>query len=230
MYKNNGMQNDFGAMAALIGDPIRANILWTLLDGRAYTASELAITVDTTPQNLSMHLSKLIKADLLSVEIQGRHRYYAFARPEVAYAVESLAGLLPAKPKEAAVKEDPPIRTCRTCYDHLAGKVGVALTEGLVKHRLIEPGNKTFLPTPKGLRWFEEMGIDIESLKGQRRSFARACLDWTERRPHLAGSLGAALLQKMLDDNWLRRMPNTRAVLVTPKGRKALSDTLKIEI
>ena len=224
------MQNDLGSMAALIGDPIRANILWALLDGRAYTASELAVTVDTTPQNLSMHLSKLIKADLLSVEIQGRHRYYAFSRPEVAYAVESLAGLLPSTPKEAAVKEDPPIRTCRTCYDHLAGKVGVALTETLVKQHLLEHAGKNFAPTPKGIRWFKELGIDCESLKDQRRSFARACLDWTERRPHLAGSLGAAVCQKMFDESWLRRLSNTRAVLVTPKGRKALSELLHLSV
>ena len=224
------MQNDFGTIAKLIGDPIRANILWALLDGRAYTASELAVTVEATPQNLSMHLGKLIKADLLTVEIQGRHRYYAFSRPEVAYAVESLAGLLPPKPKEAAVKEDPPIRTCRTCYDHLAGKVGVALTEGFVKQKLLDLAGKHFIPTSKGIRWFEEMGIDCEALKEQRRSFARACLDWTERRPHLAGSLGAAVLQMMLDDNWLRRMANTRAVQVTPKGRKALSELLHLAV
>jgi DNA-binding transcriptional ArsR family regulator len=224
------MQNDLGSLAALIGEPIRANILWALLDGRAYTASELAVTVNTTPQNLSMHLSKLIKADLLSVEIQGRHRYYAFSRPEVAYAVESLAGLLPPKPKEDAVKEDPPIRTCRTCYDHLAGRVGVALTESLVKQKILDPNGKEFNPTTKGIRWFQEMGIDCEALKEERRSFARACLDWTERRPHLAGSLGAAILQKMFEDSWLRRMANTRAVLVTPKGRKRLNDLLHLSI
>ena len=224
------MENDFGSIVGLIGDPIRANILWTLLDGRAYTASELAVTVDTTPQNLSMHLAKLIKADLLSVETQGRHRYYAFARPEVAYAIESLAGLLPDRSKDKATKEDPPIRVCRTCYDHLAGKVGVALAESLVKHRLLEHNGPEFTPTQRGTRWFGDMGIDCEALKTQRRSFARSCLDWTERRPHLAGSLGAALLQKMVDDHWVRRMPNTRAVIVTPKGRKALSELLKLAI
>jgi hypothetical protein len=137
---------------------------------------------------------------------------------------------LPSKPKEAAVKEDPPIRTCRTCYDHLAGKVGVALTEGLVKQKLLDHAGKHFIPTSKGIRWFEEMGIDCEALKVQRRSFARACLDWTERRPHLAGSLGAAVLQMMFDDNWLRRLANTRAVQVTPKGRKALSDLLHLAV
>lgn len=224
------MEKDFGSIVALIGEPVRANILWTLLDGRAYTASELAVTVDTTPQNLSMHLAKLIKADLLSVETQGRHRYYAYSRPEVAYAVEALAGLLPVRSKERVAREDPPIRVCRTCYDHLAGKVGVALTEGLVRQRLLVQDRGTFTPTPKGMRWFGEMRIDCEALKMQRRSFARSCLDWTERRPHLAGSLGAALLGRMMEEHWLRRMPNTRAVIVTPKGRKALNEMLKLSI
>jgi len=217
-------------IAQLIGDPVRANILWTLLDGRAYTASELAAAVDTSAPNCSMHLAKLIRADLLTVEAQGRHRYYTFSRPEVAYAVEALAALVPQRTREAAEKEDPPIRVCRTCYDHLAGRVGVQLTESLVKQKLLTQTKKQFDPTPKGVRWFLDHGIDPDKLQQQRRNFARTCLDWTERRPHLAGSLGAALLQMMLDENWLRRMPNTRAVMVTPKGRKALTSELKLEI
>ena len=218
------MQDEFSSIATLIGDPMRAKILWNLLDGRAYTASELATSVDTSPQNLSMHLNKLIKANLLVVEVQGRHRYYTFAKPEVAYAIESLAGLLPAKPKEAP---DPPIRYCRTCYDHLAGRVGVQLADSMVKHRLLKHEGHEFIPTSKGRNWFQQLGIDFDAIKQQRRAFARACLDWTERRPHLAGSLGAALLQKMLDEKWLRRMANTRAVMVTPKGEKALSELFK---
>jgi len=217
-------------IAQLIGDPVRANILWTLLDGRAYTASELAAAVDTSAPNCSMHLAKLIRADLLTVEAQGRHRYYTFSRPEVAYAVEALAALVPQRTREAAEKEDPPIRVCRTCYDHLAGRVGVQLTESLVRQKLLTQTKKQFDPTPKGVRWFLDHGIDPHKLQQQRRNFARTCLDWTERRPHLAGSLGAALLQMMLDENWLRRMPNTRAVMVTPKGRKALTSELKLEI
>jgi DNA-binding transcriptional ArsR family regulator/predicted transcriptional regulator len=252
------MENDFGSMAALIGDPVRARILWTLFGGRAYSATELAVCVDTSPQNLSMHLAKLIKADLLSVEIQGRHRYYSFSRPEVAYAVESLAGLLPRGPGITAEKEDPPIRVCRTCYDHLAGRVGVQLTESLLRQGLIRADEEdgaipvprgmvngagkgmsarsggmtghSFLLTPKGIRFLETMGIDCEALRRQRRGLARACLDWTERRPHLAGSLGAALLQLMLDRHWLRRMEGTRAVLVTPKGRKAMNELFGIPL
>ena len=217
-------------IAQLIGDPIRANILWTLLDGRAYTASELAAAVDTSAPNCSMHLAKLIRAQFLTVEAQGRHRYYTFSRPEVAYAVEALAALVPQRAREAAEKEDPPIRICRTCYDHLAGRVGVQLAEGLIKQKLLIPTEKQFDLTAKGIRWVTDHGIDPGQLRKQRRNFARTCLDWTERRPHLAGSLGAALLQMMLDEQWLRRMPNTRAIQVTPKGRKALTTELKLEI
>jgi DNA-binding transcriptional ArsR family regulator/predicted transcriptional regulator len=217
-------------IAQLIGDPVRANILWTLLDGRAYTASELAAATDTSAPNCSMHLAKLIKADLLTVEAQGRHRYFTFSRPEVAYAVEALAALVPTHTREAAEKEDPPIRICRTCYDHLAGRVGVQIAESLVKQNLLVPNKKEFELTPKGNRWFEEHGIDIASLQSQRRNFSRTCLDWTERRPHLAGTLGAALLQMMLDEQWVRRMANTRAIRVTSKGRKALTIELKVEI
>jgi DNA-binding transcriptional ArsR family regulator/predicted transcriptional regulator len=224
------MEQDFASMAALIGEPVRANILWLLTDGRAYTASELAAGTGTSPQNLSMHLSKLIKADLLKVEVQGRHRYYAFARPEVAYAVESLAGLLSAGAKEMITREDPPIRVCRTCYDHLAGKVGVQLTDSLIGQGLLERAEKEFCVTDKGERWFGQMGIDLVELRRQRRGLARVCIDWTERRPHLAGSLGAALLGKMLDEGWVRRMANTRAVLVTAKGRRAMGEYFKVAL
>ena len=209
-------------IAQLIGDPVRANILWTLLDGRAYTASELAAAVDTSAPNCSMHLAKLIKADLLTVEAQGRHRYYTFSRPEVAYAVEALAALAPARSRDAVEKEDPPIRICRSCYDHLAGRVGVEVAEALVQQKLLVPENKQFLLTQKGIRWFAEKGIDTTALQRQRRNFSRTCLDWTERRPHLAGSLGAALLRLMLDEQWLRKKSNSRAMTVTPKGQKAL--------
>jgi DNA-binding transcriptional ArsR family regulator/predicted transcriptional regulator len=214
----------------LIGNPIRANILWTLLDGRAYTASELAAATDCSAQNCSIHLSKLVKAHLLKVEAQGRHRYYTFDRPEVAYAIEALAAAVPERHRHAEEKEDPPIRSCRTCYDHLAGRVGVQLTEGLVREKLLIQEDRSFAITDKGNRWFEAHGIDMTALRRQRRNFSRTCIDWTERKPHLAGSLGAALLKMMLDENWLRRLPNTRAVLVTPKGRKALATELKIEI
>jgi DNA-binding transcriptional ArsR family regulator len=223
------MENSIMEMASLIGEPVRAKILWTLMDGRAYTARELAIGVETTPQNLSMHLGKLLRAGLLSVEAQGRHRYYTFARPEVAYAIEGIANLVPA---EQAVRKDMdavPIQFCRTCYDHLAGKVGVAITEGLLRQKLIVYRDKELEVTQKGLQWFAELGIDCGEVRQQRRAFAKPCLDWTERRHHLAGALGAALLEKMLAAHWLRRTAQSRAVVVTARGRQALEAHFTIQ-
>jgi DNA-binding transcriptional ArsR family regulator len=226
------MEDHLSHIASLIGDPVRAKILWALMDGRAYTATELAIRADTSRPNLSMHLRKLSDAALLSVEVQGRHRYYAFSRPEVAYALEAMANLLPAK---QMVKETPsggmlPIAYCRHCYDHLAGKLGVLLTESLVKQKLIVHRGAQFEVTAAGIKWFGRMDIDCAALAGQRRSFARACLDWTERKHHLAGSLGAALLTGMLQSHWLRATPHSRVLIVTGKGQKAISELFKVKL
>ena len=236
------MDNSISQIASLIGEPVRAKILWSLLDGRAYTARELAIGADTTPQNLSMHLGKLLRAGLLSVEIQGRHRYYTFSREEVAYAIEAMANLVPIQQMTRPDPDTVPIKFCRTCYDHLAGKVGVLITESLLQQKLIvyrdraqdttsNAGRDRFLDTTsKGMGWFAENGIDCEVLKLQRRSFIKPCLDWTERRHHLAGALGAALLDKMLAEHWFRRTANSRAVTVTPKGAQALATHFKIQL
>jgi DNA-binding transcriptional ArsR family regulator len=223
------MENSITEIASLIGEPVRANILWTLMDGRAYTARELAIGVETTPQNLSMHLSKLLRAGLLSVEAQGRYRYYTFSRPEVADLIEAMANLIPA---EQVVRKDMdavPIKFCRTCYDHLAGKVGVSIAESLLRQKLIVYRDKELEVTQKGMQWFAELGIDCAEVRQQRRAFAKPCLDWTERRHHLAGALGAALLEKMLEAHWLRRTAQSRAVVVTARGRQALEAHLNVE-
>jgi DNA-binding transcriptional ArsR family regulator len=226
------MEDHLHHIASLIGDPIRAKILWTLMDGRAYTATELAIQADTSRPNLSMHLRKLSEAELLSVEVQGRHRYYAFSRPEIAYALEAMANLLPA---EKAVKKTPapemqPIAYCRHCYDHLAGKVGVLITESLVRQKFITHRGTQFDVTAAGVEWFKQLNIDCAELQTQRRSFSRACLDWTERKHHLAGSLGAALLTTMLRSHWLRPVPHSRVMIVTGKGQKAMKELFKMEI
>src|ERR1700744_817347 len=220
-YEN--MEDQISKAAVLIGDPVRAKVLWALLDGRAYTATELAVYTDTTLQNLCMHLNKLVEGSLLTVERQGRHRYYSFSRPEVASAVEGLAALVPvAKRHIHQAADDRPIKYCRTCYDHLAGKIGVAVAGGLIdKGYLLHQGDE-FLLTESGRNWFASVGVDTYGVGESKRSFARACLDWSERRHHLAGALGAALLQMMLDGDWLRRKSGTRAVLVTGKGREAL--------
>ncbi|MBN9385289.1 MAG: winged helix-turn-helix transcriptional regulator [Chitinophagaceae bacterium] len=226
------MEDQFSHIASLIGDPVRAKILWALMDGKAYTATELAIQVDTTRPNLSMHLRKLSDAKLLSVEVQGRHRYYAFSRPEVPYALEAMAGLLPTGEavKKMPVAEILPIAYCRHCYDHLAGKVGVLLTESMVRQKFIVHRGTQFEVTATGVKWFGQLDIDCIELQSLRRSFSRACLDWTERKHHLAGSLGAALLTRMMKSHWLRATAHSRALVVTGKGRKAINELFKVEI
>jgi DNA-binding transcriptional ArsR family regulator/predicted transcriptional regulator len=226
------MEKQFTEIASLIGDPVRSKVLWTLMDGRAYTATELSIYADTSPQNISMHLSRLVQSDLLSVEKQGRHRYYRFSKQEVAYAIEALANLVPGKPaeKKQVPDADSDIRYCRTCYDHLAGKVGVAITGGLLQQHLIVQNKNAFSLTGKGRKLFGSLGIAVEELEQQRRVLLRPCLDWSERQYHLAGALGAALLDTVLAEGWMRRTKNSRAVIITAKGQKLLYTYFKIDL
>lgn len=216
--------NQFSVVASLIGEPARATMLWTLLDGRAYTAGELALSAGLSAQAASNHLNKLIEAALLKMERQGKHRYYRFAKPEVAYAIEAIANLIPGKAKASPQKEfvNGDIQFARTCYDHLAGKVAVTLNQALVQQKLIKLKDEDYIVTTAGIRWFNNLGIDLEAVQQQKRAFARPCLDWTERKHHLAGALGAALLDQMIAKNWLRRKPNERTVVITGKGEKAL--------
>jgi DNA-binding transcriptional ArsR family regulator len=226
------MEKQFKEIAALIGDPVRATIMWTLMDGRALTATELAITSETSPQNISMHLNKLLQADLLSVESQGRHRYYRFSRKDIAYAIEAMASLIPhaTGKKNDNIEITSEIKYCRTCYDHLAGKVGVALTDSLLKQKIIVERKNNFEISSKGEKWFSDFGIHINELKEQRRSFLRPCLDWSERRHHIAGSLAAALLDMMLSADWIRRTKNSRAIIITGNGQKKLHQYFKLSL
>lgn len=226
------MEKEIGYITALIGDPVRTNILWTLLDNRAYTATELAITADTSPQNISMHLKKLIQADLLCVESQGRHKYYRLSRPEVAYAIEAMGNLLPVQQHRRIInnKDNNAIRYCRTCYDHLAGKVGVLITEALLQQEIIERDVNIYNVTKKGQQFFNDLEIDINNLKKYRRTFAKPCLDWSERKHHLAGSLGSTLLDKMLLLDLIRRTKNSRAIIVTSKGQLHLYERFKVSL
>ncbi len=224
------MENEFSKVAALIGDTVRAKILWALLDGRAYTATELAVYADTTPSNISMHLIKLVKAELLTVESQGRHRYYNYARPDISFAIEALANLIPkGNPGKMAITESKPVEYCRTCYDHLAGKVGVLLTDSLLKHQLIHKQNNDFEVSQRGIAWFTSVGIDLNIVRKRKRSFAKSCLDWSERRHHLSGSLGAALLDNMISNDWMRKSRNSRAVIITSKGSTALYEHFQLQ-
>lgn len=226
------MEDQFIKAAALIGDPTRASIMWTLLDGRAFTATELAISANTSPQNISMHLGKLLEANLLCVEKQGRHKYYRFSNKEVAYVVEAMANLIP-KPEIASKNKTenyPPIKYCRTCYDHLAGKIGVALTDSLLEQKIIVENRNTFEISSEGEKWFSDFGINIEDAQKQKRIFLKPCLDWSERRNHIAGSIGTLLLNKMLNEDWIRRTANSRAIVITGKGKKEFLKYFKIVV
>ena len=226
------MEDQFIKTATLIGDATRASILWNLLDGRAFTATELAIAVETSAQNISMHLGKLLDANLISVEKQGRHKYYRFSNKEVAYAVEAMANLIP-KPEISAKKKTenyPPIKYCRTCYDHLAGKIGVALAESLLEQKIIIEKNNTFEITSEGEKWFSDFGVNIGDAKKQKRIFLKPCLDWSERRYHIAGSVGTLLLNKMLEQDWIRRTANSRVIIITAKGEKEMLQNFKIVV
>lgn len=210
--------------AALIGDPSRAAMLSALMDGRALTATELAYASGITPQTASGHLARLTEARLVAVEKQGRHRYYRLANEHVAHALEALAVLaVHGAPRHRPTgPRDDAMRFARTCYDHLAGRVGVSLTRSLVINGYLEEGSDEFGITPEGRDRLAAFGLDIDALEGARRAFAGRCLDWSERTPHLGGALGAALLMQLEARGWIARKEGTRAVALTPSGEIAL--------
>lgn len=209
------------ATAHLIADPARAAMLMALVDGRARPAGELAYSAGVTPQTASAHLAKLLDGRFLVVETEGRHRYYRLAGPHIAEALEHLA----------AIGRDTPIRRrplspqarqlqfARCCYDHLAGRLGVAVTRTLQDRGLIlAAAEKQFEISAAGHEWFAGLGLDVAALRPTRRGLARQCLDWTEREHHLAGPLGVEFLATLCRNGWLRRMASSRAVEVTPRG------------
>lgn len=226
------MEDQFIKTATLIGDATRASILWNLLDGRAFTATELAVSVETSAQNISMHLAKLLEAKFICVEKQGRHKYYRFSNKEVAYAIEAMTNLIPKTKVSIKNKsqEYPPIKYCRTCYDHLAGKIGVAIADSLLEQKIIIEKNGIFEISSEGKKWLSDFGINVEGAKKQKRIFLKPCLDWSERRNHIAGSIGALLLDKMISEDWFRRTKNSRAMTITAKGAKELLRYFKIVV
>jgi DNA-binding transcriptional ArsR family regulator len=220
----------FAGVAALMGDPARANMLAVLLDGRARTAKELAFAAGVSPQTTSGHLARLLDGRLLDSVTQGRFRYFRLAGPQVAAAIEALCLLAPETPQRRLGPAEETLRAARTCYDHLAGRLGVAVLDALLAARHLRADGDELATTPIGRAFFARLGIDAEAVARQRRGFARPCLDWSERRPHLAGALAAALLERCLVLGWIRRLPDTRAVLVTPAGAQGLAALLSIDI
>lgn len=212
---------NISATAFLIADPTRVAMLTVLLDGRARPAGELANMSGVTAQTASAHLAKLLDGGLVAVASQGRHRYYRLAGPHVAQALESLAAVRAPGAVRARVlsPQQRQLRFCRTCYDHLAGQVGVALTRALQEQGYIRPAReKQFVVTPSGLAWFARVGVDVSGLKPTGSGIARQCLDWTERIHHLAGPLGVQLARALCSNGWLRRVKDSRVVVVTPVG------------
>ncbi|HET6769593.1 MAG TPA: helix-turn-helix transcriptional regulator [Chitinophagaceae bacterium] len=224
------VETNFVAIAGIIGEPARAKMLWSLLDGKAYTATELAITADLSPTAVSNHLSKLLRAGVVQVDAQGRHRYYSFANPEAAYAVEALAQFVnlknPAVKKEEAKLNG--VKYCRTCYDHLAGYIGVRIAEALVKNSYLKKTKTGFEVTANGWSWFADFNIHKGDFRNSRRPVARQCLDWSERRPHLAGQLGAVFLERMFQRKWFRKVQFSRELIITAKGNQELFSLLSI--
>jgi DNA-binding transcriptional ArsR family regulator len=209
-------------VGAMVGDPGRAAMLAALLDGRALTAAELAAHAGVAAQTASGHLAKLVAAGLIVMRRQGRHRYHSLASPEVAAMLESMGQLAGPKrdPLHASVRvgpRDAALRAARTCYDHLAGRLAVELAEAMVSSGHIVIDRDGGIVTAPGETFLRDFGIDPEAAPA-RRAFCRTCLDWSERRLHLAGFLGAAILQRCLDLRWLRRTAGTRALAVTSGG------------
>lgn len=212
-------------IASLAGDPARAGMLHALMDGRALTAGELAEAAHVTPQTASGHLNKLSAGGLITIEKQGRHRYHRLASPTVARMLESIMQVAAHTPRLKTIvtgPRDKALRAARTCYDHLAGELGVALADSMIAHRHIELTADAGIVTANGAALFDRLGIVVEarSPSGNKRMLCRPCLDWSERRPHIGGALGAALCTHCLDAGWIRRADGSRAVSVTTKGRQ----------
>ncbi|WP_299209474.1 helix-turn-helix transcriptional regulator [uncultured Tateyamaria sp.] len=214
---------DISQIAALIGDPARANILTALMDGRALTASELAEEAGVGLSTASGHLSKLTDADLVSPRKSGRHKYFHLADAEVAGVLEALMGLA-ARRGATRVRtgpKDAQMQVARVCYNHLAGRMGVQMYRSLIARDVLAEDGEDVILTGTGRNFASGFGIDLAALEKGRTLLCRTCLDWSERRNHLAGSLGRAMLTRMEGQGWMRRDAGSRAVLMTPKGQQA---------
>ena len=224
----------FAETAALIGDPARANMLAALMDGRALTAKELAAAAGVTAQTASGHLAQLTGAGLLAMERQGRHRYHRLASAAVAHMLESIMSVAAGGARAGRAQlarvgpRDTALRRARTCYDHLAGRLAVAMADRMVERGQIELSADGGAVTADGTGFLRGLGVALDEAMtraarhGGGRVFCRPCLDWSERRPHIAGALGTALCSACLSQGWMRRIDGTRALAVTPAGRTVL--------
>jgi len=218
---------DIARLGALIGDPARANMLTALMTGQALTASELAHEASVTLQTASAHLSKLQAGGLLRQRKQGRHRYFSLADDDVGQLLEGMMGLAAKKGhlRTRTGPKDPALRHARVCYNHLAGDLGVRLLDSLVARDLVRANDESVDLTEPGRLFLADFGIDLAPLEKQRRPLCKPCLDWSNRRSHLAGALGTALLQHFYDTGWAEREPDSRVVNFSKTGEAAFRRT-----
>jgi len=213
---------DIARVAALLGDPARANMLTALMGGKALTATELAQEAGVTPQTASSHLAKLEAGQIVIPRKQGRHRYFTLSGPDIVEALEVMMGIANrvGHNRVRTGPKDPELRRARVCYDHLAGDMGVALFDGLSKRKLIKTDLNGVALTDAGVDFANGFGIDLAALRQNRRPLCRECLDWSARQSHLAGSFGAALLNRFYDLGWARRMSESRIVRFSAEGEQ----------
>lgn len=221
--------DELAALAALLADRSRARLCLALLDGRAWTASELARAAGIAPSTASEHLTRLVEGGLLVEYRQGRHRYLALTGPHIAELLESMLshiGPVPPGPGLRAARVTDALSAGRTCYDHLAGRLGVAVTDALHARGHLDSG---FQLTDSGIAWLaDDLGVDPEVVHNSGRATSRACLDWTERRPHVGGAVGACILRHCTERQWIRRIGTSRAVRLTPDGAEAMRKLLDV--
>jgi len=219
-------------VAALVGDPARANILCALLGGRALTATELAFVAGVSPQTTSGHLAKLLTGRLVVLMKQGRHRYYQLAGPHVAQMLESVMNVALTGPPRFQPKSrlDETMRNARTCYDHIAGVLGVGLATRLAEREFVVLGEDAGEVTSTGAEFLSNFGMDLSNARTKRRIFCRPCIDWTERRSHIGGAIGAALANRCFELKWIERVRDSRALTITPAGRRGLMQVFSLSL
>jgi DNA-binding transcriptional ArsR family regulator len=219
-------------VAALVGNPARANILMSLIDGRALTATELAYVAGVSPQTASEHLAMLREANLLSMTKQGRHCYFRLGSPQVARMIESIMLVAADGPQRYRPRWNggDQLRTARTCYDHIAGRLGVAITDALVRHDYIVLSDDGGVVTRVGEKYLSEFGVRLEDLRRGRRTFCRPCLDWSERRSHLAGALGTGLAERCFELGWIAHIRDSRALKISAKGEKGFDEVFGVKL
>lgn len=226
------MNPDYVQVAKCLANPARSVMVGCLLDGKAMTAGELARAAGVSPSTASQHFAELLAAGLITATSQGRHRYFTLASAQTAEGLEALARICPRRTARSLTgsRDDAALGFARICYDHVAGRLGVAILDAVLARDWLQAANAGFAVTGEGNRGFTLIGIDLDAAQWRRRVFARGCMDWTERRPHLGGALGASLASALLDQKWLERRERGRGVRVTAQGSEKLDELLGVHV